>query len=92
MLLEKLHSIHTRILNIIATEHNSRSTYRTISDERLCSVVTEVLKILPDAGETYIVEACRQRNIFVKCQHIRDALNAVDSVSRALRRSSCIIR
>ena len=33
----------------------SRSTYTAISDEQLCSVVSEVLEILPDAGETYVI-------------------------------------
>ena len=70
----------------------SRSKYTTISDEQLCSVVREVLEILPDAGETYIIGACRQRNIFVQRQRIRDAVNTVDPVSRDLRRSISIMR
>ena len=50
----------------------------------------EGLEILPDAGETYIIGRCRQRNIFFKRQSIRDVINANgrhDPVSRALRRS-----
>ena len=70
----------------------SRSTHTTISDERLCSVVREVLEILPDAGETYIIEACRQCSISVQRQCIRDAIKTVDPVSGALRRSICITR
>ena len=46
----------------------------------------EVLDVLPDAGETYIIGACRQRNIFVQRQRIRDAINTVDPISRALQR------
>ena len=76
----------------VSDRTGSRSTYTTISDEQLCSVVREVLEILPDAGETYIIGACRQRNIFVQRQRIRDAINTVDPVSRALRRSICIMR
>ena len=41
----------------------SCSTYTTISDERLSSVVREVWEILPDAAETYIIVACHQINI-----------------------------
>ena len=55
-----------------------RSTYATISDEQLCSVVREVLEILPNAGETYIIGACRQRNKFVQRQRIRDSINTTD--------------
>ena len=47
----------------------------------------QVLEILPDAGVTYIMGACRQRNTFVQRQRIRRAINTVDSVKRALRRS-----
>ena len=68
------------------------STYAIILDERLCSVVREVLEILPDAVETYIIGACRQRNIFVQRQRITNAINTVDPVSRALRKSICIMR
>ena len=63
----------------------SRSTYTTISDEQLYSVVGKVLEILPDAGETYIIGACRQRNIFVKCQRIRDAINTVGPFIEAFK-------
>ena len=36
----------------VSDRTGSRSTYTTTSDEQLCSVVREVLEILPDAGET----------------------------------------
>ena len=70
----------------------SCSTYTTILDEPLSSVVREVWKILPDADETYIIGACHQHNIFVLCQRIRHAINTVDPVSRALQRSISIMR
>ena len=34
--------------------------------------------------------ACRQRNIFVQRQRVRDAINNFDPVSRALRKPICI--
>ena len=37
----------------------SRSTYTTILDEQLYFVVREVFEVLPDAGDTYIIGACR---------------------------------
>ena len=68
-----------------------RDTYTTTNDEQLSSVVREILRPLPDAGESYVISACRQRNIFVQHQRMRDAVNNVYPVSRALRRSICII-
>ena len=76
----------------VSDRTGSRSTNITISDEQLCPNAREVSEILPDAGETYIIGACRQRNIFVHRQRIRDAINTVDPISRALRRSICIMR
>ena len=35
----------------------SRSTYKIISDEQLCSVRGKILEILPDASEIYIIRA-----------------------------------
>ena len=77
-----------RKIYLISDRTGSCSTYKTISDERLSSVVRE---ILPDADETYINGACCQRNIFVQRQRIRHAINTADPVSRALRKSICII-
>ena len=75
----------------VSDRTGSRSTYATISDEQLCSVVREVLEILPVPSKTYIIGVCRQRNIFVQYHRIRDAINTVDPVSRALRGSICIM-
>ena len=63
-------------------------TYTNIYDEQLCFVVREVLRNLLDAGESYVIGASRQRNIFAQRQHMRDQVNNVDLVSRALRRSA----
>ena len=71
-------------INLTSDGTGSCSRYTTISDEQLCSVVREVLEILPDAGETYVIGVCRQRNIFDQAQRIRDAINTTDPVSRTL--------
>ena len=48
------------------------------------------LRTLPDDGKSYLTGgACRHRNIFVQRQRMRDVVNNVDLVSRALRRSIC---
>ena len=59
----------------------SCSEYTAISDERVCSVVRKVFETLPDAGETHITGACRQRNIFVQRHCFRNAINTVHPVS-----------
>ena len=70
----------------------SRKTYTEISTDNLCDVVREVLQTLPDAGESYVIGACRQRNVYVPRQRVREAIAIVDPVSRALRRTVSIIR
>ena len=53
------------------------------NDEQISSVVRENLQTLPNAGESYLIGAGRQRNIIAQRQHIR---NAINNVSRVLRR------
>ena len=77
---------------IMSDRVGSRRTYTNISDEELQTTIRDVLQILPNAGETYLIGACRQRNIHVQRQRLRDAINVVDPVSRALPRSISIIR
>ena len=68
------------------------STYSDISHDQLCTVIREILNILPNAGETYVLGACRSRGIHVQRSRLRDAINTVDPVSRALRRTVSIVR
>ena len=76
----------------VADRAGPRVTYTAISQEALCQVVQEVLTILPNAGETYIIGACKSRGIFVQRQRVRNAIQTVDLMSRALRRTVSIIR
>ena len=69
-----------------------RSTYSNISEDNLCQVIREILNILPNAGESYVLGACRARGIHVQRRRLRDAINIVDPVSRALRRTVSIVR
>ena len=65
----------------------SCNTYTTITDKQLCAIVREIQEILPDAGETYIIGTCRQSNISVQHQRIKDAINIIDPINRRLRGS-----
>ncbi len=69
-----------------------RQTYTDISQGDLCQVIKEILQVLPNAGETYLIGACSSRGIFVQRQRIREAINIVDPISRALRRTVSIVR
>ena len=73
----------------ISETFGPRLTYTNISNEDLCSEVRNILVILPEAGETIIIGALRSRSIHV---HVREAINVVDPVSRALRRTVTIVR
>ena len=41
-------------------------TYSDIPNGQLCQVVNEVLQIMPNAGETYVTGALRNRRIRVQ--------------------------
>ena len=41
-------------------------TYSDLPNGQLCQVVNEVLQIMPNAGETYVIGALRNRGIRVK--------------------------
>jgi hypothetical protein len=60
------------------------STYSNISHDQLCTVIRDILHILANAGESYVLGAFRSRRIHVQHSHLRDAINTVDLVSRAL--------
>ena len=58
-----------------------------ISQSDLCNIVREVLQTLPNAGETFVQGALRQRNIHVQRWRVRNTIQLVDPLSRAMRRS-----
>ena len=76
----------------VSDSRGPRSTYSNISQTDLCNVVREVLQILPNAGETFVLGALRQRGIIIQRWRVRDAICHVDPLTRAMRRSVAIIR
>jgi hypothetical protein len=76
----------------VSTRSGPRCTYSNISHDQLCAVIREILNILPNAGESYLSGACRSRGIHVQRYRLREAINTVDPVSRALRRTVSIVR
>ena len=78
-------------MNISETS-GPRLTYTNISNEDLCSEVRNILIILPEAVEATIIRTLRSTLIHVQRRRVREAINAVDPVSRALRRTVTIVR
>lgn len=75
----------------IANRVGPRSTYSDISEQHL-DVIREILQVMPDAGESYIIGALRSRGINVQRWRIRQAIQITDPISRALRRTFAVIR
>ena len=50
------------------------------------------LQVLPGAGETYVLGALRAQQVFVQRNRVREALQVVDPVSRAVRQTTAVIR
>ena len=69
-----------------------RNIYTDISEEELCNAVREILSTMPDAGETYITGALRSQAIHVQRWRVRNAIQIVDPISRALRRTFAVVR
>ena len=76
----------------ISDPSGPRKTYTEISSNDLNTVVKEILDILPDAGQTYVIGALTQRSIHIQRHRIRAAIEEVDPVSRSLRRTIRIVR
>ncbi len=76
----------------VSNTSGPRNTFTEISHTDLCNVVREVLQILPNAGETFVLGALRQRNIHIQRWKVRNAIYSVDPLSRAMRRSVAILR
>ena len=73
-------------------KNGPRNHYTHIDQGQLEELVRDILSILPDAGESYVIGACKSRGVNVQRQRIRDAIMTVDPISRALRRTVSIIR
>ena len=70
----------------------SGKTYTEISSNDLNTVVKEILNISPDAGETYVIGALRQRSIHIQGYRIQAAIEEVYPVNRSLRGTISIVR
>ena len=76
----------------VANTVGPRNTYTEIGEEQLCNTVQAILRTIPDAGETYVIGALRSRSIHVQKWRVRNAIQRVDPISRALRRTFAVLR
>lgn len=55
-------------------------------------IIREILQATPDAGEVYVLAALKARNIRVQRWKVREKLQIIDPIGRALRRKNGIQR
>ena len=68
------------------------SEFSDISDNDLDEVVRQIVSRTPNAGETMTFRALRGRGLRVQRHRVRESINRVDPVGRALRRQRTIVR
>ena len=73
-------------------EYGLQDSFSDITSEELEWNIRDILKLTPFSGESYIREALRGRGIFIQRWRIREVLQTVDPVGRAIRRRSSIQR
>lgn len=66
--------------------------YTTLSNERLMSIVRQILANTPNAGETYVRGSLCSRGLRVQRWRVRQVLQEIDPIGRCLRRSRAIRR
>lgn len=65
---------------IVNKTSGPRITYSDIPDTQLRETINEVLQRMPNAGETYVIGALRNRGIHVQRWRICEAINTADPV------------
>lgn len=73
-------------------EYGIADPYSDITDEELEWNIRDILRLTPFSGETYIRGALRARGIYIQRWKIRNALQRIDPINRAIRRRYAIQR
>ena len=73
-------------------EYGIADSYTAIAEEELESNIRDILRLTPYSGETYIRGALRSRNIYIPRWRVREALQTIDPINRAIRRRYAIQR
>ena len=69
-----------------------KACYSDISDEELDRIVSQIIGLTPNAGETLVQGALRRRGLSVQRRRRRESILRVDPISRLLRRRQLIYR
>ena len=76
----------------VSNSTGPRITHSDISDARLCEIVGEVLQVMPNAVETYVIGSLRSRGVCVQRWCIWEATFTVDPGGCALKRYQAVVR
>jgi hypothetical protein len=73
-------------------EYGIADTYSDITEQELEWNIRDILRLTPFSGETYVRGALRARGIHIQRWKVREALETIDPVNRAIRRRYAIQR
>ncbi|CAH0556963.1 unnamed protein product [Brassicogethes aeneus] len=63
-----------------------------IPDEELDLIISDIIRSTPNSGESYVRGSLRSRNVTVPRWRVRERLEILDPIGRALRRHNTIVR
>jgi transposase InsO family protein len=69
-----------------------RACYSSIGDNELDHIISGIIGLSPNAGETLVQGALRHRGLLIQRRRVRESLSRVDPISRLLRRRQLIYR
>ena len=73
-------------------EYGTADSYTVITEEELEPNIRDIPRLTPYSGETYIRGALQSRNIYIPRWRVREALQTLDPINRAIRRRYAIQR
>ena len=69
-----------------------RACYSSVADNELDHIISEIIGLSPNAGETLVQGALRHRGLLLQRRRVRESLSRVDPISRLLCRRQLIDR
>lgn len=73
-------------------DYGIANTYCDITEQELERYIRDILRLTPFSGETYVRGALRGRGIHIQRWRVREALETIDPINRAIRRRYAIQR
>ena len=69
-----------------------RACYSSVADNELDHIISEIIGLSPNAGETLIQGVLRHRGLLLQRRRMRESLSRVDPISRLLHQRQLIYR